>query len=98
MRRHGFQRPFGYAQIGSWIFAAYIFISAIVTIASTLQEEKHLKDGDQSDISDTGIAVLSAIYLIFYAAMIISAILVTLSDPSDPSVHLERTVEKEKQT
>ena len=66
----------------------------MVTIASKLQEAKYLKDEDEdSDISDTGIAVLSAVYLIFFAAMIVSAILVTISDPSDPSVHLERTIE-----
>ncbi len=78
--------------MGSWLFAAYIFISAMVAIASKLQECQKVGD-ENGAISDTGIAVLSVIYLIFFAAMIVSAILVTVSDPSDPSVQLERTVE-----
>ncbi len=72
--------------MGSWLFAAFIFSSAIVTIASKLQEEHKMKE------SITSTAILSSIYLILFAAMVVATAMISASEPTDPSVQLERTL------
>ena len=35
-RSHGFERPFGFFQVLSWIIAAFIFISFAITVITLL--------------------------------------------------------------
>ena len=48
---------------------------------------------DENETSDiVGLVLLSVLYAIAYVSMIISTIIVTKSDPTDPTVALERAL------
>ena len=83
-RRHGFERPFGIFQVLSWIIAAFIFISFSVTLYALL-----LVEG--SDYSHRRSCIVCAVmYYLSFLAMVLTTIVVTASNPTDPTIALER--------
>ncbi len=89
VRRHGFQKPFSPQQLLSWIIAAFIFISFVITATSliSLRLENHNLVPD----SDYRVMIsLSICYFISFLAMVVTTAIVTGSDPTDPTVALER--------
>ena len=90
MRRNGFECPLGFWQLTSWVFAVYILGSFILTAICLFQRE-------QSD-QEAGLITLTVLYTISYTAMAISTVLVTKSDPSDPSIYLDRYIIDSNQT
>lgn len=69
----------------SWVIAAFIFISFAIT-ASTLVTF----DGGTDDSVALTVSILTTIYLVGFTAMIITTAITTASDPTDPTVALER--------
>ena len=86
MRKNGFERPFSVFQVLSWIVAAFIGISfVIITIALVLSSEDYGGSGH-----DAVCILLAIAYAISFIGMIYFTYLVTASDPTDPTVALER--------
>ena len=51
------------------------------------------RDGNEKD-EMVGLILLSALYAIAYTSMIITTIIVTKSDPTDPTVALEKALKE----
>jgi len=68
----------------SWVFAAFILISFTITVITLFQKES------ESAGKDIGLGILSSLFIIFYSAMIITTVMITKSDPTDPTIALER--------
>ena len=87
VRRHGLERPFAPLQVLGWLFGTFIGISFTVMLATLIVEEK----------ADVTTIVLASLYYLFFIALVVTTILVTASDPSDPAVYLERAHRKAQQ-
>ena len=75
----------------SWVVAAFIFISFLITTVILLKEaDSFVQDNQNASKIQVVIVVLGICYLIAFSNMIIWTALVTGSDPTDPTVHLER--------
>ena len=83
-RRHGFDRPFSCFQVLSWIIAVFIFISFSVTLCALL-----LQEGSE-DSHYYSSFVCAVLYYMSFLAMVLTTIVVTASNPTDPTVALER--------
>ena len=72
----------------SWIFAAYIILSFVLTDVVLLTRDEN-QTGEM-----VGLVLLSVLYAIAYTSMIITTVIVTKSDPTDPTVALERALKE----
>ena len=79
----------------SWIMAAFIFISWTITTVTLLKEAETLSKSDTSSLQVVTL-VLGVLYLIAFTNMIVWTAKTTASDPSDPTVALERLVRQAK--
>ena len=84
VRKTGFDCPPNFTQVLSWGYAAFILISFTITVITLFQRES------KSRGKDIGIGTLSALFIIFYSAMILTTVIITKSDPTDPTIALER--------
>jgi len=80
VRKNGFERPFSLLQIVSWVIAACIFISYTVTSACLFYQEDHF----------IPIIAVGVFYFSAFLAMVVTTVSVTNSDPTDPTINLER--------
>lgn len=85
VRTHGFQPPFSIAQIMSWISAVVLLLSFI---ASYLCLTKAVID--DSIFVKVLLPIAAVTYVISFLSMIVYTFRVTISDPTDPTVLLER--------
>ena len=85
-RRHGFEAPFSVFQLASWVVAAFIFISTCLSAISILQrDEGSVPNGDKIFCG-----IILGLYLLAYLVMVVTTVIVTKSDPTDPTIALER--------
>ena len=84
VRRHGFQPPYSCLQLLSWVAAFILLVSFIMAIVCLIILRK------DSALEMLFIIVLVVTYAISYACMIVYTYRVTVSDPTDPTVALER--------
>ena len=86
VRSHGFQRPFSFLQVLSWILTAFIGISFImIDIILFTRNADLLNEPTQND---TVIAILTGLYGLSLLFLILQTIQVTYSDPTDPTIKL----------
>ena len=71
----------------SWIGAAFVFASYMLTTASLYQD---LKYEPREDLRSVTLGILLGLYLITYFSMIYATYKVTVSDPTDPTVAYHR--------
>ena len=88
VRKNGFERPFSVFQLLSWVIAAFIFVSFVLTALCMLLNRS---EGPVDTTHTVVTCVLVVTYLAFFAAMIVTTAIVTASDPTDPTVELERS-------
>ena len=84
VRTHGFEPPFSFAQVSSWVLAVVLFITFIIALICLVRIEN-----EQSETLFT-LCILTITYLISYGSMVVYTYRVTISDPTDPTVALER--------
>ena len=76
--------PFSFLQVLAWIMAIFIIICFILT-------EICLLTADQRDKSTLYVCtILGGAYVIAFLLLVIQTVLVTASDPTDPTVKLHR--------
>ena len=80
VRKNGFKTPFAFLQLLAWLVAFYLFTSFIITLIALIMDNQLVEPS----------AIVAVIYLISFAALVISTAIVTGSDPSDPTVELYR--------
>lgn len=89
VRKNGFQQPFGIFQVLSWIIALFLLGSFTVTVSTLLNQ-------DGTDEYEFGCVIISAIYFVCFLAMVLTTIIVTRSDPTDPTIAMERLAQLSK--
>ena len=87
VRKNGFDCPFSTFQVISWIMAAFICASFILSTVSLLMHSD--AEGGSNGV-DIACSVIAAAYFISFMGMVIFTVKVTKSDPTDPTVSLER--------
>ena len=90
-RKHGFECPLAFFQLLSWAVAALIFVSFTLTVVALFMWDEAASYTDRWRL-DLVCAALTAAYLICFSLMVIFTVRVTKSDPTDPTVALERFV------
>lgn len=84
-RLNGFECPLSFLQVLSWVITLFILVSFVLTTSALLIEK--------SDHDSTFVAVciaFSTLYAIAFTSMVVTTVIVTASDPSDPTVNLNR--------
>ena len=87
VRRTGFDCPLSIAQVFSWVFGVFILVSF------TLQAFSLILSID-SNAGKIGLLIHIVLYLLSYSGMIIKTFMVTMSDPTDPMIELDRLARK----
>ena len=83
VRLHGFEWPPSCMQVVSWVGAILLVVAYALAVASIVQ--------DADTFSLVALGLLSFVYLVAVVCMVIYTYRVTASDPSDPTVALERS-------
>lgn len=92
VRRHGFQSPYSCTQLLSWLAAAILLVSFIIASECLFRLR-----GD-SALVNFFIICLVVTYAISFTCMIVYTYRVTVSDPTDPTVALERKFKEQSNT
>lgn len=74
----------------SWVVAAYLILQFMITMTSLIQR----RSSDNGTMPILGLSLLTLAYVIAYLGMIITTVIVTKSNPTDPTVAFERAISK----
>ena len=95
-RKHGFETPYSVFQLISWVVALYIFISTCLSFVSLVLSHEEQKD-EEYEVDMVSFGIITGIYLLAFLMMVILTAKVTKSDPTDPTVALERLARAAKE-
>jgi hypothetical protein len=76
IRKNGFSKPLGFLQIFTWICFVSDFFVFIFQVFPRLESHERI--------------LIGTLYFILYLCLIISAFLLTYTDPTDPLIDLYR--------
>lgn len=98
VRTNGFDCPLTIPQVFSWCLVAFLMASFVVTQYELMSQYRRDLNESEDDRPDLLIfcSSLIIVYALAYASMVCNTFIVTSSDPTDPTVALEKLLKQTK--